>query len=273
MGRVIQTLPRREAVIGVTSLDNHLYVLRDNRYSGQIEVYNVDTCRLLHCLTVPALDATDIIACRHNLCAYVSDHAFNCVHRVPLSGATVTHWPINDKPARLSLTYTHSHSVLVTCWKVRKIKEFSTDGQLLHVLTLPQDVVSPWHAIRLSSGEFIVCHGAPNNRLHRVCLIGSDGSVVKSFGGPAGSGSQRLSVPAHMAVDRNDFVYVSDLNNRRVSLLSPTFAFVREVVSCQQLKGNALRLHLDSDKKRLYVADNERKEDRRAAGRVVVVTV
>ena len=274
MGRVIQTLPRREAVIGVTSLDNHLYVLRDNRYSGQIEVYNVDTCRLLHCLTVPALDATDIIACRHNLCAYVSDHAFNCVHRVPLSGATVTHWPINDKPARLSLTYTHSHSVLVTCWKVRKIKEFSTDGQLLHVLTLPQDVVSPWHAIRLSSGEFIVCHGAPNNRLHRVCLIGSDGSVVKLFGGPKGSGSQQMNVPVHMAVDRNEFVFVADQNDDRVLLLSPQLTFVREVVSREQLKWQPARVHLDSDRGRLYVADNERKDrDRFTTGRVVVVSV
>jgi len=272
VGRVIQTLPEGEPVKGVTSLDNRLYVLRGYKSSEQIEVYDIDSYRLLRALTVPELgDGGDIVACRHNRCAYICDFTHDSIHRVALSDATVTHWPVNDRPIGLSLTYTHG--VLVTCNLVRKIKEFSTDGQLLHVLTLPQDVLSPWHTIQLSSGQFLVCHGRPSDQVHRVCLIGSDGSVVKSFGGPAGSGSQRLSVPAHMAVDRNDFVYVSDLNNRRVSLLSPTFAFVREVVSCQQLKGNALRLHLDSDKKRLYVADNERKEDRRAAGRVVVVTV
>ena len=51
MGRVIQTLPEGEAVGGVTSLDNHLYVLRANKSSEQIEVYDIDTSHLLHSLT------------------------------------------------------------------------------------------------------------------------------------------------------------------------------------------------------------------------------
>ena len=110
--------------------------------------------------------------------------------------------------------------MLVTCPNVRKIKEFSTDGQLLRELTLPEDVVSPWHSIQLSSGEFIVCHGKDNDPVHRVCLIDSDGSVVRSFSGPAGSDSQRMNVPGHMAVDRNGFVFVDDVYNSRVLLLS-----------------------------------------------------
>jgi len=161
----------------------------------------------------------------------------------------------------------------VSCTEVRKIKEFSTDGQLLHVLTLPQDVVSPWHAIQLSSGQFIVCHGNLADPLHRVCLIGSDGSVVKSFGGPEGSGSQQMNVPFHMAVDRNEFVFVADLNNRRVLLLSSQLTYVRDVVSREQLKWKPVRVHLDSDRGRLYVADNEWKVNKWTAGRVVVVSV
>jgi len=223
-------------------------------------------------LTVPGLgNRSDIVACGYNRCAYISDYSHNSVHRVALSDATVTHWPVNDRPIGLSLTCIHS--VLVTCNLVHKIKEFSTNGQLLNELTLPQDVVSPWHTVQLSSGQFIVCHAKLDDPLHRVCLIGSDGTVVKSFGGPPGSCSQQLNVPVHMAVDRNEFVYVSDLNNRRVSLLSPTFAFVREVLSRERLKGNAVRLHVDSDRRHLYVADNERKDDKGTTGRVVVVSV
>ena len=136
---MIQTLPEGESVWGVTSLDNHLYVLRGNKSSEQIEVYDIDSYRLLRALTVPELgDGGDIVVCGHNRCAYICDFTHDSVHRVALSDATVTHWPVNDRPARLSLTYTHG--VLVSCYKVRKIKEFSTDGQLLHVLTLPQDV-------------------------------------------------------------------------------------------------------------------------------------
>jgi len=269
VGRVIQTLPEGEPVVGVTSLDNHLYVLRGNKSSEQIEVYDIDSYRLVRSLTVPGLGIReDIIACGYNRCAYISDRSHNSVHRVALPDATATHWPVNDKPERLSLTYTQG--VLVTSLKVRKIKEFSTDGQLLHELTLPQDVVSPWHAVQLSSEQFIVCHVFPS---HRVCLIGSDGSVVKSFGGPKGSGSQQMNVPVHMAVDRNEFVFVVDMNNRRVLLLSPQITFVREVVSLDQCQWGPKRVHLDSDRGRLYVTDNEFKDGKYTAGRVVVVSV
>jgi len=187
VGRMIQTLPIGEPVQGVTSLDNHLYVLRRKSFE-QIEVYDINSYRLLRTFRVPALDAaSDIVACRYNRCAYISDNLQMSVHKVALPDATVTQWLVNDKLAHLSLTVTHS--VLVTCILVRKIKEFSTDGQLLRELTLPQDTVSPWHTIQLSSGEFIVCHGR-HDQLHRVCLIGSDGSLVKSHGGENGSGSQ-----------------------------------------------------------------------------------
>jgi len=269
---VIQTLPEGETVDGVTSLDNHLYVLRGNKSSEQIEVYDIDSYRLLHCLTVPGLGVVeDIIACGHNRCAYISDRSHDSVHRVALSDATVTHWPVDDKPLGLSLTDTHS--VLVSCWKVRQINEFSTDGQLLHVLTLPQDVVSPWHAIQLSSGQFIVCHAQYVDPvpLHRVCLLGSDGSVVKSFGGAKGSGSQLMNAPTHMAVDRNEFVFVVDANNYRVLLLSPQLTYVRDVVL--PVMWVPVRVHLDSDRGRLYVANNKFKDGRLTTGRVVVVSV
>jgi len=272
VGRVIQTLPEGQPVWGVTSLDNHLYLLRDNKFSEQIEVYDIDSFSFLHCLTVPGLDnRNDIVACRHNRCAYISDNSHNSVHRVALPNATVTHWPVNDRPARLSLTYTHG--VLVTCDQVRKIKEFSTDGQLLHVLTLPQDVVSPRHTIQLSCGQFIVCHGLLSDPLHRICLVDSDGSVVKSFGGSPGSGSQQMNLSCHVAVDRNEFVFVVDVNNIRVLLLSPQLTYVRDVVSREQLKWRPLRFHLDSDRGRLYVAVNEHKEGKYTAGRLTVVSV
>jgi len=271
-GRAFQSLLEGEPVRGVTSLDDYLYLLRGNKSSEQIEVYDIDLYRLVRSLTVSGLgDRRDIVACGHNRCAYISDLTHDSVHRVALPDATMTHWPVNDEPAGLSLT--HRHGVLVSCCEVRKIKEFSTDGQLLHVLTLPQDVVSPRHTVQLSSGQFIVCHGNIAGPLHRVCLIGSDGSVIKSFGGPKGSDSQHVNTPVHMAVDRNEFVFVVDAYNDRVLLLSPQLTFVRHVMSRRRLLWWPLRVHLDSDRGRLYVADNEWKYGRLTARRVVVVSV
>ena len=123
MGHVLHTLPEsNEPVFGVTSLDNLLYVLRDVKTSEQIEVYDTDSYRLQRCLTVPGLRSIDdMTVCAHNSCAYISDWSNNCIHRVELPhGADVTNWPVNDVPTCLSVTDTHS--VLVTCYEVRKIR-------------------------------------------------------------------------------------------------------------------------------------------------------
>jgi len=274
MGRVLHTLSDGQGVWGVTSLDDLLYVLRGGKSSEQIEVYDKDSYKLQRCITVPGLIAgSDVIACAHNRCAYISDMADTnkCIHRVGLPhGTDITNWPVNDIPRRLSVTDTHS--VLVTCREVRKIKEFSTDGKLLRQIQLSQHVVSPLHTIQLSSGEFVVCHGDRGDPVHRVCLVGSDGRVVKSYGGPAGSSTQQMSVPIHLAVERNGFVFVADVDNQRVLLLSPALTFVREVVSREQLKWKPLRLWYNSDRRRLYVAVNELKHNNRH-GQVVVVGV
>jgi len=257
--------------MGVTSLENHVYLLRANKSTEQIEVYDVESYHLQHRLTVPGFDsAGDIIACEHNHCAYVSDVSQMCVHRVPLAGGAdaITKWPAGDLPTRLS--HSDSPGVLVTCSLVRKIKEFSTDGELLREVILPDGVLSPWLAVQLFSG-FRVCHGAVNDPVHRVCLISSDGTVVKSYGGPKGAGTQQLDVPMHMAVDDMGFVFVADVNNCRVVLLSPSLQYIREVVSMKQLY--PCTLHLDSLRHRLYVATNESKDGKYTSGRVIVVDV
>jgi len=273
VGRVVHTLPDGEPVWGVTSLHNLLYVLRRGKSSEQIEVYDKDSYRLERCITVPGLGSgTDMISCAHNRCAYVADITNSCIHRVGLPhGTDVTKWPVNDKPTCISVTGTHS--VLVACREVRKIKEFSTDGKLLRQIQLPEDVVSPRHTIQLSSGEFIVCHGDLPDPVHRVCLIDSNGHVVKSYGGPKGSSTQQMNVPVHLAVDRNGFVFVADAINHRVLLLSPALTSVREVLSRDQLEWTPLRIWLDSDIRRLYVAVNKWESGKYTAGRVVVVSV
>ena len=118
-----------------------------------------------------------------------------------------------------------------------------------------------------------MCHGELSDQIHRVCLLGSDGSVVKSFGGPKGSDNQQMNVPPHMAVDRKGFVFVVDVNNHRVLLLSPQLTFVRDVLSRQQLKWKPLRVHLDPHRGRFYVAVNELKDGKYTAGRVTIVSV
>jgi len=242
-----------EPVAGVTSLAHEVYVLR-RKVRDQVEVYDVINYRLQRRLTVPNIRGfNDMTSCEHYRCVYIADPSGKCIHRLDVQGA-VTQWAVNDEPWGLSVNT--AHNVLVTCCYVRKIKEFSSHGDLLRELTLPDDVINPSHAIQTRNGEFIVCHGRYGDAVHRVCKISADGRhVIKSHGGQPGSDIGQYELPIHLAVDDNEFVFVADIGNRRVTLLSPTLDYRRQVVSPDDLKWGPWRLCLDIHR-RLYVTDN-----------------
>ena len=143
-------------------------------------------------------------------------------------------------------------------------------------MTLPDDVINPRHAIQLTTGHFVVCHGSRvrGDAVHRVCLLSDDVTqIVHTHGGQRGSDTGQYDVPCSLAVDDNEFVFVADLNNGRVTLLSPTLNYIRQVVSRDKLKWFPDRLHLDVQRRRLYVNDNARKDGKGIKGRVVVFSV
>ena len=163
--------------------------------------------------------------------------------------------------------------MLLTCLVVGKIKEFSSHGQLIRQVTLPGDLTHPWHSIQLTTSQLVVCHGGSGDAVHRVCVVSADGRhTVHTHGGQPGTDIGQYDVPTYLAVDNNEFVFVADLN-RRVTLLSPSLNFIRQVVSRDKIKWDPNRLHLDVQRRRLYVVDNEWKDGKWTSGRVVVFSV
>jgi len=234
----------------------------------EIEVYNATSYRLQHRLPVLSRRITDMTSCEHYRCIYLSNPISQCVHRLDVQGQS-TRWEVADRPQGLSVN--GAHNLLVTCLSC-VIKEFSTFGDLLREVRLPETVANPWHAIQLTSGEFIVCHGDIRDALRRVSKISADGSrIVHSQ--PASDTGHQYGVPRHLAVDHNQFLFVADITNRRVTLLSPTLDFVHEVVTADQLKWFPYRIFLDVRRKRLYVTDNEFEDRKYKSGRVVVLTI
>ena len=255
-----------EQVCGVTALAGGVFVLRAKE-ADQVEVYDVITYRLQRCLSVPnASSFTDMTSCEHYHCLYIGGFTDQTVFRLNVQGA-VTRWPVNNVP--LGLSVNAAHNVIVTCPFVRKIKEFTSHGDLLRELTPPDDVCHPLHTIQSRSGQFIVCHGYGGDPLHRVCVVSADGRhIVHSHGGQRGSGIGHYNGPTHLAVDDKEFVYIINSFNRRVALLSPTLSDMRQVVSSDKLKWEPNRQYLDVKRRRLYVTDNESAE-----GRIVVFSV
>jgi len=274
VGQFVNALPESEPVRGVAVLEDMLYVLRD-KPSLQVEVYDVASSYCLQrCLTVPnARCFIDMTSCEHYRCVYMSDPTARCVHRLDVQNS-VRKWPINNTPACLAVNVVHN--LLVTCSDAQTIKEYSASGNYLRNIPLPQGVVNPRHAVELPSGGFILCHGSSsrNDPIHRVCMVSPDGHyVLHSHGGYRGSNSGQYNGPHHLAVAENGCVFVVDVFNRRVTLLSQTLSYIRQVVTRKELNRWPGRLCLDAERCRLYVTDNEVKEGRTTSGRVVVFSV
>jgi len=270
VGQVVHTLPEGEHVVGVTSLAGEIYVLR-NKADDQVEVYDVISYRLQRCLTMLDIRGfIDMTSCEHYCCIYIGDHIVRCIRRLDAQGAA-TQWAVNDKLTGLSVNA--EHNLLVTCDESRKIKEFTTDGHSVRTLCLSDDVITPFQTVQTRSGQFIVCHGSRGrgDAVHRVCMVSADGRhIVHSHGGQPGSRTDQFDVPLRLAVDNDESLFVVDVNNRRVTLLSPSLDYVRRVVSGDQLKWQPNRAYLDAENHCLYVADSDWKSK---AGRVVVFSV
>jgi len=184
---------------------------------------------------------------------------------------TGTWWCVKDQPVGLSVNA--AHNVLVTCDEVRKIKEFSSRGVLVRELIFPDGIINAWHTIQLTNDQLIVCHGDPGDAVHRVCKVSADGDVIQSHGGLPGSDIGQCYLPRHLSVDSDEFVFVADQGNGRVTLLLPSLDFILEVVSPDDLTGFPTRLYLDIQRRRLYVADDEYEDGKFTAGCVVVFSV
>ena len=179
-GQAVHILPIRQPVIGITAINDTIYVLRRKREDA-IEVYDDTTYQLERFITVPistVYGLVDIVSCDEYRCLYIADSPDKCVHRLDLENHD-TRWEVEDELSSLSVNA--DHNVLVTCPAAGKIKEFGSYGELLRVIVLAFELVNPLHAVQLRSGEFIVCHGHPADDVHRVCLMSADGTEVRSM--------------------------------------------------------------------------------------------
>jgi len=265
--RVIKTISTGGVtVLGVTSVDDELFVLL-YRDSEQVAVYSINDYRLLRHFSLPGLKRysdNDLTSCVRHRCLYASDGYNECVHRYDLASdrsvlrwlfsKTTRKWPVPGSPCGLSVT--PNSNLLVACQLPHKLVELSADsGQCVREIALQSDISWPRHAVQLTTGQRVFCHGFVGS-LHRVCIVDDDGRVTRSYGGQSGSGVGQLNWPIHLAVDEDSqFVFVADCRNNRVVVLSPTLEFVRYI---SEGLSKPQRLYLHQETRRLYVGQCNR---------------
>jgi len=257
---VIHVIPQGNAVGGVTSLGDDVFVLPCPSQQ-KIEVYDAKTFTLQRHITVPGLGGSSygLTACPHNNCLYASDWDNDSVHRVELSANNaVMKWSVGRNPVGPSVN--SEHNLLVVSQGDRKLQIFTTHGTLLQNIQQQADIERPSHAVQLPTGQFLVSH---SGSLHRVCLVGVGGAVVRSYGGQAGSQLTQMNGPVGLVVDREGRVLVADHYNHRLLVIAQSLSSAHEMSVCVDggLK-HPYCLWYDQSRRRLCIGER---------GRVIVI--
>jgi len=242
----------KDGVTAVTSLDDDVFVLREFS-KQQVEVYDAVSCTLQRHITVHGLGGYTytggLAVCAHYKCLYVSDTS-SYIHRAELTGSNeVMKWSVANSPVGLSVN--RAHNVVVACCDVNKLQEYTTHGSLVREICLQAGVTSPWHAVQLSSGDYVVSQFRSPGV---VSVVGVDGQVRHSYGQSQTSGVGQMKYPTSLAVTKNDYILVADQCNNRILSMNSSLSSIQELTL--PVVGGIKEpwgLCLDESRGRLYV--------------------
>jgi len=234
-------------------LGDDVFLLRQR--GRQVEVYDARTFALQRHIKIAGLGSPSygLAASIHYDCLYASDWQYSHILRVDMSDSSaVKQWSVASRPVGLSVN--KEHNVVVACIGADRLQEYTTHGTLVTEISLqPVGVSRPWHAVQLSTGDYVVSHGKSTGA---VSVVGVDGQVVRSYSQSQASNVGPMSWPRSLAVTKNDNILVADDDNNRILSLDSSLSSAYELVlpvdnGIQRPFG----LFLDELRKRLYVGE------------------
>jgi hypothetical protein len=254
----------RHSVLGVTSVDNRLFVLREP-CEQSIEVYDLKTFKLQqHTLKVKGLNDSSwngLTGCAVNECLYVGDYDNATVYKVQLTvDDKISKWSVGGGPRGLSMNT--ACNLLVACWRDNRIQEYTTSGSLVREIGIKSNdssSLSPYHVIQLTSGQFVVSC-LVNNFVYDVVELNANGQVVVSYKNQLHSTTQpNFDWPRSLAVDKhNECILVADCSNHRIVILS-------RALNCRAREFNVMSvdgglqwprcLHFNESQGRIFVGE------------------
>ena len=252
--RLTHTIPFQGAKRhAVASLGDEVFVAGNK--SKDVEVYDTRTFILQRHLTIPGFGSCcyGLAACICNNCLYASDYRNSSIHRVDLSGSNaMKKWSVGSYPRGLSVN--KAHNVVVACLEANKLQEYTTDGSLVREISLQRaGLPSPWHAVQLSTGDYVVSQFTSPGV---VSVVGADGQVVCSYDQSQPSNVGQMKYPRCLAVTNNDDILVADFDNHRILFMNSSLSS-SQVLALSLDKGIQwpLGLCLDESRGRLYVTE------------------
>ena len=216
-------------------------------------MYDIDTLAHRRKIRVEGMvGGQDIVA--HANVLYVSELSAKLIHRIQLSDETSSHWSVYSKWLRMSIN--KKGNIVVSCDDPNKIIEYTPTGsrvRAIQVNAIDRTIRGLKHAIQLDDDRFVICHSTSTH--HRVCIIDSNGRMMKSYGGGPGSGIGQMNLPFYLAINRNGFILVADYYNNRIIQLNASLEFIREFIPESAGLKKPSRMHLNEDRRRLYIRE------------------
>lgn len=264
------------AIYGVSVIDNEIFFI--TRDGCIIEVFDLNTSAFLRAWSVDGLvNPNDMVSCPRRKRLYICDwkkiaeqNEIVCVDK---DGSIETKWILENERGRLSITE-ESHVIVAESW-YNTIKEYSRTGQLMKRFQTGRDKLHLWHAIKLRNGNFVASFGDTHDDFQEVCIINNHGESVHSFSNKSVIPECRsIAVPRTLAVDGDGIIYVADLYNSRIILLSTQLHWKETIYITnrdEQLRG-PLRIYLQesNSKSQLLIADNKRENKKWTEGRILI---
>jgi hypothetical protein len=253
----------RRIVVDVTSTDSHLFVLR-NPSQQHIQVYDTMTFKQQGTLQVKNLSddtsASGLITCLTYKCVYVSDTRKDIVYKIDLScNNQVFSWHVDRIPLGLSIN-TDCNLLVACCWAI-KIQEYTTSGSLVREICLELNDVklSPWHAIQLTSNQFVVSCWNETNDEYDVVEVDTKGRNFVSYTKQLQSTTHcKFNVPRRLSLGKNnDSILVADYENDRIVILNRSLNCAHELNMMSEDDGFKLPtcIYFDESHNRLFVGE------------------
>ena len=276
-------------VTGIATTGNELLVIRSGQ--SQIDVYDAETGTTRGNLQIPGLRSQQycLAACGFHKCLYVSDDCNSCIHKassieknesVKLSKFQVCQ-EIRRMGVRItSLAVNKDHNLLVACYNVPTLLEYTTYGVLVRQVNL--NISNPCHVrvAQLPTDLYGVLHQDAKN--YHYGVMDTNGEVIEHsprpvqypiptfgsssgspFGSTAGSSFRSTvtleAVPSGLTVSRSGTVFIATRDDNEILVLYESGDAFKEESLPDSAYGGALNqpycVHFDNSKKRLYIGE------------------
>ena len=200
-----------------------------HRGSQQVDVYDAKTCTLQRRVRIVGLGVIGgpcgLAACAHYQCLYASDYTNDRIHRIELTGSNaVKNWSVARSPRGLSVD--KAHNVVVACRGTKGVQEYTTHGTLVREISLKNALTNPWHAVQLSTCDYVVSQDTSPGE---VIVVEVDGRVVRRYSPSHSSDLGQMAYPRNLVVTNNDDILVADRDNNRILSLNSSLNCAHEL--------------------------------------------